>query len=97
MGEKYYGIYIYGDRTIFLLSCDYQGTEYESQEKKIGVAGQICTYKYQSPHKTMIYIPQNMGENVVVIIHIYEARAILLLFYDHQDTESESTNINTEK
>ena len=28
---------------------------------------------------------------------VYGARAILLLFYDHQDNESESTNINTEK
>ena len=29
-----------------------------------------------------------MGENDVVIIHIYEAREIFLLFYDNQDTES---------
>ena len=30
-----------------------------------------------------------MGENMVVIFHIYVARAIFLLFYDDQDTESE--------
>ena len=28
--------------------------------------------------------------NIVVDIHIYGALAIILLFYDHQDTESES-------
>ena len=28
-------------------------------------------------------------ENIVAIIHIYRARAIILLFGDNQDTESE--------
>ena len=28
-------------------------------------------------------------ENIAVIIHIYVARAVLLLFCDHQDTKSE--------
>ena len=27
-------------------------------------------------------------ENIVVIIHVYVARAIFILFYDDQDTES---------
>ena len=45
------------------------------------------------------YIKGSMGQwypyskkwekNVVAIIHIYEARGILLLFYDDQDTASE--------
>ena len=47
--------------------------------------GKLCTY-------STIW-----EKNVVVILHIYGARAIFLLFYDHQDTESASTNINTEK
>ena len=28
-------------------------------------------------------------ENIVVVLHIYEARAIFVLFCDHQDTEYE--------
>ena len=32
-------------------------------------------------------------KNIVVILHIYGARAILLLFCDHKDTESESREI----
>ena len=32
----------------------------------------------------------NMGRKMVAILHIYGAIAILLLFCDHQDTESES-------
>ena len=34
-----------------------------------------------------------MRENVVVILHIYEALAIFLLFCDHQDTEYESWEV----
>ena len=57
---------------------------------EIGVAGPICTYKYQRPHGTTISILQNMGENIVAILHIYGDRAIVILFYDHQDTKYES-------
>ena len=32
-------------------------------------------------------------QNIVSIIHIYGARAIFLLFCDHQDTESESREV----
>ena len=56
---------------------------------EIGVAGPICTYKYQSPPGTTISITHKMGGNIVAILHNYGARAIVLLFYDHQDTESE--------
>ena len=41
--------------------------------------------------------PTIWEKHILAIIHIYRAIAILLKFYDHQDTESESTNINTEK
>ena len=37
----------------------------------------------------MQYIHANMGKNIVVILHIYGASAILPLFCYHQDTESE--------
>ena len=44
---------------------------------------------------TTISILRHIGENTVAIIHIYGARAIILLFCDHQDTESESKEIKT--
>ena len=34
-----------------------------------------------------------MGENFVVVLHIYGDRAVLLLFCDHQDIEYESCEI----
>ena len=37
----------------------------------------------------MISILNKMGESIMVILHIYGARAIYLIFYDDQDTESE--------
>ena len=55
-------IHIHGARAIFLLFCDHQDTESESQGMETGVVGPICTYKYQIPHGTMISIPHNMGE-----------------------------------
>ena len=38
----------------------------------------------------MISVLYKMEEKVIVIIHIYGAIAIFLLFFDDQDTESES-------
>ena len=32
---------------------------------------------------------QRIGKNVVAVLHIYGDRTIFLLFFDHQDTESE--------
>ena len=43
MGFKYCGIY--GARASFILFCDHQDTESESQEIEIGVAGPIFTQK----------------------------------------------------
>ena len=34
-----------------------------------------------------------MGENIVAIIHMYGATAIVLLIFDHQDTEYEEQEI----
>ena len=43
---------------------------------------------------TQLYVYSIKGvKNIEVIIHIYGALAILILFWDHQDTESESWDI----
>ena len=60
---------------------------------EIYVAGPIYTYKYQSSYGTKISIPHNMGGNNVAIIPIYGVRSFFKLFYDNQDTEYESRNI----
>ena len=57
----------------------------------------VIPYSSHMAYCTTISILYKMGEIVVVILHIYGARDIFLLFYDNKDTESESTNINTEK
>ena len=41
---------------------------------------------FQRIYETMIYIIYKIGENIVVIINIYGARATFILFYDDQDT-----------
>ena len=41
----------------------------------------------------MISILRQWEKNTNTIIHIFGARAIFLLFYDNQDTESESRGI----
>ena len=38
--------------------------------------------KYQSLYETSISIPHNMGENILTILHVHGARAILVLFND---------------
>ena len=50
---------------------------------------------YQKLYGTMISILYNIGENIVAIFRIYGSRAIFLLFYNHQDTESESQEMVT--
>ena len=56
---------------------------------EIGVTRPILTNKkHQRVYRTMLYILDKIGENIVAIIHIYAARAISLLFWDHQNTES---------
>ena len=39
---------------------------------------------------TTIYILYKIGGKVVAVLHIYSARANFLLFCNHQDTDSES-------
>ena len=44
--------------------------------------------KSKAPWNNYIHSPQD-GGNIVVVLHIYGARAIFLLFCDNQDTESD--------
>ena len=86
-------IHIYGARATFLLFYDNQGTESGPREIKIGVAGPIFTIKHQSLYGTTIFILHKMGSKYCGNFYIYGVRSILLLFCDHQDTESESYEI----
>ena len=87
-------IHIYGARAIFLLFFDNQDTRSESPDVENGVSGWIFTHKnikgsmvQQNRYST------RWEQNIVVVLHIYGALSISLLFYDHQDTESESWEI----
>ena len=61
---------------------------------EIGVAGPIFARKNIKGYMVQLYTYYTIWEkNIVVIIHIYGARAIFLLFYYHQDTESESQEV----
>ena len=87
-------IHIYGAKAIFLIFSNHQDTEYKSRGMEISVAGLIFTHKYQRIHGTTISIFNKMRENILAIIRIYGARAILLIFYYNQDTEYESQEID---
>ena len=52
------------------------------------VAWPIWTQKNQILYGGEISILYNKGEKIVVIIYSYGAKAIFLLFGDHQETES---------
>ena len=57
------------------------------------ISTNINPWKYQRIYGITIFILYKMGEEIVIILHTYEARAIFLLFYDHQGTESELCEI----
>ena len=58
-------IHIHGALAIFVLFCDHQDTESESQEIKIGVSGPISTHKkHKRLYGTMIFILKKMGEKL---------------------------------
>ena len=81
-------------RAICILFVDHQDTESESREIEIGVAGPIFTEKNIKGSMGQTYpYSTRWKQNIVSILNIYEARAILLLFFYHQDTESESCEI----
>ena len=87
-------IHIYGDGSIFLLFCNHQDIECEWREIKIGISGPICTPKNIRGFMGQWYpYPKTWEKHIPEIILIYGARAISLLFYDKQDTESESQEI----
>ena len=83
-------IYSYGARAIFPLFYNNQDTEYETYEIEVSVAGPIFTPKNIKGSMVQQYpFPTRWEKNIVVVLHIFGARAISLLFCDHQDTESE--------
>ena len=72
----------------FLLICDHQDTEYESQEVEMGVAETIFTQKiYKRLYGKTISILYNMGEKYSDNYPFFGARSISLLFYVHQKTD----------
>ena len=82
---------IYEAIAISLLLYYHQDTEVESQGMEIGVSGQTLTHKnikvsmgHQYPNST-----RSVKTNVV-FIHIYWARAILMVCCDQEHTESKS-------
>ena len=87
-------LHIYGARDTFHLFCDNQDTQSESCEIEMSISQPIFTHKKISKYIWYkdIHTMQDGRKNVAVI-HIYGARDIYLLFCDHQDTESESQEI----
>ena len=83
-------LHIYEALAIFLLFCNHQDTESESQEMEIGLAGPIFTPKIIKG--TTISIPHKMGEHIMAIF-FHGDKSIFLLFCNHQDTKSESCEI----
>ena len=83
-------LHIYGARAILLLFCDLQDTEFELYEIEISISQPIFIHKKISKDlwDNDIHALQ-YGRKIVIIIHIYGALAIFLLFCNHQDTESE--------
>ena len=74
MGGKYIVVilHIHGAVAIFILFCDHKDTESESCEMDIGVTGPIFPKKMTSKDLwDVIYILYKMGENILVILHIY--------------------------
>ena len=87
-------IHIYGARSIILLFRNHQDTASESREIEMSIYQPIFTHKKnQSIYGTTIPILYNMGENIVVVLHICGSRAVLLLFFNHQDTRSDYCEI----
>ena len=93
MGEKCSCNYSYlFSWSHFLPCCYYKDIEYESDDIGIGVSEPVFTQKNISIGSIGRLYPYSTRweHNIVAIFHIYGARAVFLLFCDHQDTESES-------
>ena len=86
-------IHIYGARAILLLLYDNLDTESQSRDIIIDVSGPILTHKNIKASMGQQYIYHTIWEKIVAILHIYGARAIFLLFGDHQDSGSESCEL----
>ena len=83
-------LHIYGDRSIFLLFNDYQDTLSTEWNINDNFSTNIHQLKYTKGYMGQWYSHSTKWDKyTVVIIHIYGARAIILLFNDDQDTEKE--------
>ena len=83
-------IHIYGDKAPFLLFLNHQDVGSEWGKIENSVSGPIFTQKNTKFSKWPGYSSSTILEKIfVAILHIYEAKIILLLFCDHQCTESE--------
>ena len=59
----------------------------------IDVSGPILTHKNIKASMGQQYIYHTIWEKIVAILHIYGARAVFLLFGDHQDIGSVSCEL----
>ena len=97
MGEKIVVIlHIYGARAISYYFLITQTLNLSNEKQKL-----VYLYQYPPIRNIKGYMGQKYlystirEKNIVVLIHIYGARSIFLLFCDHQDTESESRKTET--
>ena len=87
-------LHIYGALAIILLFCDHPDTGYKSSKMKIGVAEPILTQKREKkPLGQRYQYSTRWGNNIMVVLPVCGDLAIFLLFFNHQDTESESWEI----
>ena len=62
---------------MFLIFCDHKDTEFDSRGMEIGISGQILTDKKVNGSMGQQYLYSNRRKkHMVVILHIYVARAI---------------------
>ena len=80
-------LHIYEVRAIFLLFCGHKDTEYESLGMEIVVAGPICNHKNIKGSILQLYpYSKRWEQTIVAFLYNYGARAIIIIFCDHQDT-----------
>ena len=80
----------YGARGILLIFCDLPDTESESCEIRMSIYQAIFNHKNISKALWDNYIHTlQYRRKTVVVLHIYGTLFIFLLFFYHQDTESE--------
>ena len=84
-------IHIYGARFSLILFCDNQDTESESCEIEMSNYQPIFTHEKTSKvlSDKNNHTLQDV-ETIVVILHVYGALVVFLIFLDNEETESKS-------